>query len=140
MSAGGLRLLRAPDRYAIARLEPAARLPEWFASAEGFVTASRSAAELSLLAPEECVPAELEHVERGWAGWFVAGQLDFGMVGVMARLSGALAEAGISLLAISTYDTDWVFVKAESARAAEVAWRARGFEVAAGRTWGETHP
>lgn len=51
------------------------------------------------------------------------------MVGVMARLSAALAEAGISLLAVSTFDTDWLFVKAAVQTAAERAWEASGFRV-----------
>lgn len=128
----GLTLVRAPGRYAIARLGPGDDVPEWFASARGFASATRTPAELSLMCAEASVPASVAPVERGWVGWSVRGQLDFGMVGVMAELSTALAEAGVSLLATSTYDTDWLFVREPDRTRAEQALVQAGFEVEAG--------
>ena len=49
--------------------------------------------------------------ERGWAGLKVEGPLDFSLTGVLASLAQPLAEAGISIFAVSTYDTDYVLVK-----------------------------
>ena len=128
----GLTLVRAPGRYAITRLAPEAPVPAWFGAAQGFATATRTPAELSLMCSEHVVPALATPVERGWVGWSVRGQLDFGMVGVMAELSAALAGAGVSLLATSTFDTDWLFVREPDRAAAERALVEAGFEVIAG--------
>lgn len=51
--------------------------------------------------------------ERGWRCLRVAGALPFNAVGILASLTGALAEAGMSLFAVSTFDTDYLLVKAE---------------------------
>ena len=128
----GLTLVRASGRYAISRLAPEAPIPEWFGAAQGFATVTRTPTELSLMCSEDVVPASATPVERGWVGWSVRGQLDFGMVGVMAELSSALASAGVSLLATSTFDTDWLFVREPDRATAERALTDAGFEVVPG--------
>ncbi len=108
-----------PGRFAVCRLDPSASTPGWALGRGGFVSITRSERELSIVAAEPLVPAEVK-AERGWAAMRVVGQLDFSIVGVLAKLAGALAEAGISCFAISTYDTDYVLVKEGDAdRAAE---------------------
>ena len=74
---------------------------------------SRTDEEISLLCRTEKTPKETLKREDGWRGFRVCGTLDFSLVGIMARISGALAEAGIPLFAISTYNTDYIFVKEE---------------------------
>ena len=69
--------------------------------------------EISLTCPEEKAPENCLSREDGWRCFQVEGPLDFSLVGIMARISGALAEAGIPLFAISTYNTDYIFVKEE---------------------------
>ena len=120
---------RAFGRFAMIRLPKDAPLPEWFQNASGFSAMVRTPDELSLMVRESDLGSGLTQVEGDWVGWFVCGPLAFEMVGVMARLSAALAEAGISLLAVSTFDTDWLFVKAAVQTAAERAWEASGFRV-----------
>ena len=108
-----------PGRYAVCRFDPSASTPGWALGGGGFVSITRSERELSIVAAEALVPAEAK-AERGWAAMRVAGRLDFALVGVLAKLTGALAEAGISCFAISTYDTDYILVKQQKAdRAAE---------------------
>ena len=108
-----------PGRYAVARLDPAAPLPDWLPGVDGgglagfeapLITITRSDQELSILAPESSVPQTVR-AERGWVACRVAGTLDFSMVGILARLTGALADAGISVFAVSTFDTDYLLVK-----------------------------
>ena len=99
-----------PGRFAICRLDAQASTPGWALGRGGFVSITHSERELSIVAAEPLVPAEVK-AERGWAAVRVVGKLDFSIVGLLARLTGALAEAGISCFAISTYDTDYILVK-----------------------------
>jgi hypothetical protein len=59
----------------------------------------------------------------------VRGPLDFNQVGIIAGLSGTLADAGVSIFALSTYDTDYVMVKQSDFERAAAALRQAGYEV-----------
>jgi hypothetical protein len=107
---GGLRLTLLEERLAICRLEPHQPLPTWFPGKGGIVSMTRTDEELSLVLSEADVPRDMR-AERGWRAFKVQGPLDFALTGIMARLSGVLAEAGISLFALSTYDTDYILVR-----------------------------
>lgn len=85
--------------------------------------------ELSLICEAERVPRGAARVEGGYRGLKAEGPLDFSLVGVMAGLAVALAEAGVSLLAVSTFDTDYVFVKDEKLSEAVAALRKAGYRV-----------
>ena len=67
--------------------------------------------------------------ERGWRCFRVAGKLDFSLVGVIASLSAALADAGISVFVTSTFATDYLLVRCEDLPAAAAAWRGAGHRV-----------
>jgi uncharacterized glyoxalase superfamily protein PhnB len=92
---------------------------------------SRTDGERSLVCPTLDAPESCEAREDGWRGLRVAGTLDFSLVGILARLSNALAEAGVSLFAVSTYDTDYLFVKAASWNKALFALRGAGCRIGA---------
>ena len=103
-----------PGRYAVCRFDPSASTPGGALAGGGFVSITHSERELSIVAAESIVPAGVT-AERGWAVMRVVGKLDFSIVGLLAKLTGALAEAGISCFAISTYDTDYILVKQQDA-------------------------
>jgi uncharacterized protein len=67
--------------------------------------------EISLVCPTETVPADTVAREDGWRGFRVRGALDFSLVGVIAQISALLAKEEISIFAVSTFDTDYVFTK-----------------------------
>ena len=98
-------------RYAICRLGPKALVPSWVDHG-GFWSVSRSADELSIVCEEDLTPAGTD-AERGFSCLKVLGPFDLSEVGVLATLTGALAASGISIFAISTFDTDYMFVKEE---------------------------
>ncbi|MGE5232861.1 MAG: ACT domain-containing protein [Acidobacteriota bacterium] len=125
-----MRLLALPGGYAVCRLDPAAALPAWTAMATGDAlwSVTRTAAELSIVCAEERVPA-VTRAERGFRAFVVAGPLDFSAIGILAALTRPLAEAGISLIAISTFDTDYLLVRAGDLERAVAAWRAAGHQV-----------
>ena len=62
------------------------------------------------------------------AGFRIEGILDFSLTGILARISGILAEAGIGIFAVSTYNTDYILVKKENMRRAMEALAAAGYE------------
>ena len=94
-----------------------------------FTFAGVTDGECSLVCPTAAAPAEALAREDGWRAFRVKGSMAFGLVGVLARITGALAAAGISVFAVSTFDTDYVLVKAERFEAALCALAAEGFAV-----------
>lgn len=123
-----MNLLLLPETFTICRLPADTPQPGW-ALGGSFSTVSRSADELSIVCPAEQVPAELPGatVSTGWRCLRVAQAMDLSTVGVMSRLSGALAAAEVSLFAISTYDTDYLLVRADLLERAVAALAAAGF-------------
>ena len=113
---------------AVCRLAPDAPIPDIAGNAE-LVSFTRTRAELSVVCPTEAAPQGAT-VEPGWRALGVVGPLDFALTGILASLAGPLAAAGVSIFAISTYDTDYVLVRAERLDAAIEALRAAGHEVA----------
>ena len=114
---------------AVCRLDPAEGLPPWLALAPPLTAAVVREGELTVVAPQDAVPEGVV-AERGWRALEVAGPLDLTMTGVMAALSGALAEAGVALFAVSSYDTDVLLVRDAQLPAAVAALRAAGHDVA----------
>lgn len=104
-----LSLSLLPGRLAVCRLGPNEAIPQWVFSTS-FWSVTRTDEELSLILPEELVPSSWK-AEKGWRCLKVLGPLDFSITGIIASLSTLLAEAGVSILAISTYDTDYLLVR-----------------------------
>src|SRR5690349_16439378 len=105
-SALTLKLL--PGRFGILKLPAAHPFPNWLADVSPYFVA-RTEDEFSVMCPEDVIPAELQY-SGGWRCLRVHGGLAFDEVGVAARLSRPLAEAGLSIFVVSTHDRDYVFV------------------------------
>jgi hypothetical protein len=105
-----LTLCVLPGTYAVCRLDNGVSMPEWATSGD-FFSVTRTADELSVVCDQSLVPEDLK-CEGGWRCLKVQGPLDFGLTGVLASLSMPLAEAAITIFVISTYDTDYLMVKA----------------------------
>ena len=85
--------------------------------------------ELSLVCRTREVPTATIAREDGWRGFRVAGTLDFSLVGILARISSLLADNGISLFAVSTYNTDYVLIREPQFEHAMAVLKAAGYEV-----------
>lgn len=85
--------------------------------------------ENSLVCLTECVPKKTLEREDGWRGFRIAGQLDFSLIGVLAHITKILAEYEIGVFVISTFDTDYVFVKEENQERALNALRHAGYSI-----------
>lgn len=111
-----MNLCVLPETLAVCRFEPEYRFDADL-SAVPFYSLTKTKDELSVVLPEAHVPDGCR-VELGWRALKVEGVLDFSLTGILASLANPLAEAGVSLFAISTYDTDYILVKADDLRAA----------------------
>jgi hypothetical protein len=122
-----LTLLVVDGSFAVCRLCGDAPIPPW-ANADQFFSITRTADELSVVCRQDAVP-EGVRCEQGWRCLRAAGTMPFSVVGVLASLTSPLAEAGISVFAISTFDTDYLLVKTEDLKRAVDALRRHGHTV-----------
>jgi len=120
-------LLLGSETLSICRLEKNAPIPEWALTGE-FFSITRTAEELSVVCPQNQVPPGVQK-QDGWKVLQVEGPLDFSLTGVLASLTEPLAKEGISVFAISTYETDYLLVKEEQLEGAIQALREEGYEV-----------
>lgn len=122
-----MRLSPLPATFAIVRLDPWTPIPDWL-SDEPFLSITRTEEELSIVCAEEPVPTDAR-AERGWRALKLEGPIDFELTGVLHSLLGPLAEAKISIFAISTFDTDYVLVREHSFDRACEALAEAGYEI-----------
>lgn len=120
-------LMIMPARYAVCKLAQDAPFPDW-ARPGDLLALVRTSDELSVVCLERYVPPEVK-AESGWRVIQVQGPLDFSYVGVLASIAEPLAQAGVSIFAISTFDTDYILVKENSLDQAVEALNLAGFLV-----------
>ncbi|MEJ2223384.1 MAG: ACT domain-containing protein [Desulfobacterales bacterium] len=120
-----LRIL--PGRMAVSRFEPTAPLPDWMGEV-GFFSLTRTDAELTIVCPEaHLAPGAIS--ETGWRCFKVQGLLDFSEIGIIFSVTRPLAENGVSVFVISTFDTDYFMVKEKDLAKAIDALTAAGHQV-----------
>ncbi len=116
-----------PEKLAVVRLAPGAEVPAWAESSSLF-SITATALETSIVCAMRSVPKKAKQAGP-FTAFAVQGPLDFALTGVLATLLQPLAEAGISVFTISTFDTDWVLVPVGDAELAADAWRRSGHDV-----------
>ena len=116
-----------PERFAVCRLGLSSPLPAWLPD-EGFVCVTRTADELSIVCDEACVPSSVKS-QRGRAILSVHGPVEFSEIGVLAALAVPLADAGISIFVVSTYNTDHLIVAEEDLGRTIAALNAAGHKI-----------
>ncbi len=119
----GQRFRVLPGQFAVCRFERNADWPGW--ARGSFVSVTATDDELSVVCATDAVPPDVT-ADRDWRVLKIVGPFAFTTVGVLASLAAPLAQAGISLLAIATYDTDYLLVKSASLDAAVAALSAAG--------------
>ncbi|MCC6364238.1 MAG: ACT domain-containing protein [Bryobacterales bacterium] len=108
-------------------MAPDEALPAW-ATGGPFLSVTRTADELSVVCSQSAAPPAVTH-DPGWRALRVAGPLDLSLIGVLLSIAQPLADAGISLFAVSTFDTDYVLIKEASLPQAVAALTAEGHTV-----------
>jgi uncharacterized protein len=124
-----MRLVMSPQAIAVVRLPAGAPDPRW-ATGAPLVSITRTEHETSVICPTSAIPEDVPGpVKSPLVGVYVDEPLDFSQVGILVGLLMPLADAGIPVLTVSTYDTDWVLIDASRAAAASSVWRAAGYQV-----------
>jgi uncharacterized protein len=114
--------------WTVVKLGAGDPIPAWALDAAGFSSITRTEEELSIVCRDEAVPRDAA-LEPGWSLLKMHGPLQFAEVGVLASFTVPLASAGISLFAVSTFDTDYILVKTTTLDAACEALVAMGHEL-----------
>jgi hypothetical protein len=104
-----LSLTLLPDELAVARLQPESELPSWAERRGRLWSITRTREEVSIVCAESEIPPDVT-AERGFRALAVAGPIAFSATGVLASLALPLWQAGVSLFALSTYDTDYILI------------------------------
>ncbi len=94
-----------------------------------FYFVGRTDEEISLVCLTEDAPAETLAREDGWRGFRIQGVLDFSLIGILSKISTILADSGIGIFAVSTYNTDYILVKGENFARAQSALKDAGYDV-----------
>lgn len=118
-----MRLRKLPYDLTVCKLS---RLPECLA---GFYVLAAVENEISLVCESRFTPNDTLAREDGWRAFMVNAQMDFSLVGILAKLSSCLADQSIPLFAFSTYDTDYLLVKEHFFKKAEMAFQKSGYTV-----------
>ncbi len=70
--------------------------------------------ENSLVCLTEDTPDNTTEREDGWKAFRIQGVLDFSLIGILSKISTVLADQGIGIFAVSTFNTDYILVKEEN--------------------------
>lgn len=112
-------------KFSVCKVEDYSQV-NWEAS---FCFTGKTDEEQSLVCLTEDVPANVTDRDDGWSAFRIQGVLDFSLIGILSKISGVLAENGIGLFAISTYNTDYILVKEENQERAAAALKEAGYEI-----------
>ncbi len=122
-----LRLELLDEQFAIHRFSPSAKIPDEVFD-EAFFNIVKTEEELSIVC-RNSLTLNSERCDQGWSCIKVSGPLELNTSGILAKLSKVLAEERISIFAISTYDTDYILVKADKATEAVAALKDAGYHL-----------
>ena len=121
------------EPLSVVRFSADTPVPDWALHAGSFGSVTRTADELSIVCATAHVPSTplAASVARddGWRALKVVGPFAFTEVGVLLQVAAPLAAAGISILAMATFDTDYVLVQEPQLARAVAELRAAGHTV-----------
>jgi hypothetical protein len=124
-----VRLIEHPEAMAVVRLPAGSTAPAW-ATGGPLVSVSQTAEETSVLCPTSALPDDVPGpVEAPFVVFRIAGTLDFTQVGVLTSLLRPLADAGVPVVVVSTFDTDWILIRSHLVAASVSVWKAAGHEI-----------
>jgi len=122
-----MRLIRHSTQLTIVKLPPDAAVPPWAQHGE-FSSITRTPEELSIVCEIRLIPPAVPRPET-WVWLEVEGPLSFSLVGVLAALTVPLAEAGVSVFAVGTHDTDHILIRSKEEQTAHRTLTDAGHEI-----------
>jgi len=93
-----------------------------------FYSVTKTNDELSIVA-RTGIFSSFIRAESGWRIFRICGTLNFSLIGILSKISAVLAEANISIFAVSTYNTDYIMIKNENIKKAAEVLRNNDYEV-----------
>jgi hypothetical protein len=105
-----LTLSLLPEKMGICHFGKHSPVPDWVLHNNEFASITKTPDELSVICPQDKIPSDVM-AEKNWRVFKVDGPLGFVLTGVVSSLSTPLAEAGISIFYVSTYETDYLMVE-----------------------------
>ena len=118
-----MKLSILSDEFTVCKLPEGGKLPQ-----EQWCFAGITEMERSLVCPTAMVPDHTLAREDGWRGFYVdEGTLDFSLIGILADVSRVLAQAKVGIFVVSTFETDYIFVKQQQLATAISALSAAGY-------------
>lgn len=111
-----MNLTLLPETMSVLKLNASQHIPKWALENRSFVSITYTKEELSIVCEQSQVQSDDNNLQTsdGWKCIKVEGPLDFSLTGILSSLTLPLAEAKISIFAISTYDTDYLLVKSDT--------------------------
>ncbi len=120
-----MKLKKLPCEFTVCKVADAAAVD---LNAD-FCFVGKTDEELSVVCRTEETPAQTIERDDGWRGFRIEGVLDFSLIGILSKLSAILAENRIGIFAVSTYNTDYILVKAENYDRAADVLKSAGYEM-----------
>ena len=114
------------ETFTIHKFSPEASIPEEILTSN-YYSVSKTENELSLVC-SELIEVQSLQSSKGWKCIKVAGPLDFNLTGILAGISDILAQANISIFAISTFDTDYILVRSQYLSSARTQLKKAGYK------------
>lgn len=112
--------------FTIYRFNASEKIPEEV-SASKFYWIGKTDEELSIVCESNLLSNKEDSVSN-WSIIKIAAKLDFSVVGVLAEISNALKKAGISIIALSTYNTDYIMLKTDKMNDAKISLEKAGYK------------
>ena len=85
--------------------------------------------EHSIVCEMQSIPNNCTDIDEGWIAFKIEGQIDFSLIGILYSVSKILAESKIGIFAVSTYNTDYIFLKKENYQKGLEVLEAAGYQV-----------
>jgi hypothetical protein len=122
-----MKMRQVKGEFSIGRYEPDTDFKPLYS--RNFCSITRTPDEVTIVCETDLLPLGYSMREDGWSCLQVEGIMDFNLTGILSKISGSLAGAEISLFAVSTYDTDYVLVKAATLERAKAALQKAGVSI-----------
>jgi uncharacterized protein len=130
MTSNPIPLTLLDEAFAVCRMDAKERAPAWVLDMPAQVVAlMRTPSEMCIVCDEADVPRSATAVERGFRAFRLDGPIPHGVTGILSSLTKPLADAGISVFSLFTYDTNYLFVKEADVPRASQALGKAGFPV-----------